>query len=106
MTLLEVTSKGNLRCHASNFRLPADATTRYTDWCNRLTNDQLFTHRFREVTIIQPTWYLSREVFDAVGGYLPDMDQPEDMVFFYKHLSLGGGLYKVPKELLYYRYGV
>lgn len=59
---------------------------------------------------------MARGVFDAVGyedllivvkyssGYLATTDQPEDMLFFYKHLSLGGGLYKVPKDLLVYRY--
>lgn len=75
--------------------------------------DQLL--RFREVTIIQPTWFMPREVFNAVGyegqqckrlilsGYLPDTDQPEDMLFFYKHLSLGGDLFKVHNDLLFYR---
>lgn len=29
---------------------------------------------------------------------------PEDLMFFYKHLQLGGELCKVEKELLTYRY--
>ena len=29
---------------------------------------------------------------------------PEDLIFFYRHLELGGGLYRVDKDLLMYRY--
>ena len=41
---------------------------RYSSWCNEITDDQLLTHRFRELTIVQPTWFMSRAVFDRVGG--------------------------------------
>ncbi|KAL6053516.1 UDP-GlcNAc:betaGal beta-1,3-N-acetylglucosaminyltransferase-like protein 1, variant 2 [Balamuthia mandrillaris] len=90
----------------SNFcRIPEGSTARYTDWCNRLTQDELMTHRFRELTIIQPTWFMSRATFDVVGGYDENYPaNPEDLLFFYAHLRAGGTLYKVPKTLVKYRY--
>ena len=33
-----------------------------------------------------------------------DQGTPEDLMFFYKHLSLGGKLMKIDKELLVYRH--
>lgn len=50
-------------------REPKDATPRYTSWANGLTDDELLTHQFRELTLIQPTWCMSRSHFDAIGGY-------------------------------------
>jgi len=90
----------------SNFaRIPAGATPRYEDWCNRLTAQQLMTQRFREVTIIQPTWFMKRDIFDRVGGYDETFPScPEDMIFFYAHLGKGGTLRKVDKVLVQYRY--
>src|SRR5690606_14661650 len=51
--------KGRYDCIiGSNFvREPPDATPRYTEWCNRLSESQLITQQFRECTIIQPTWF-------------------------------------------------
>jgi len=52
----------------TNFvRLPRDATPRYTDWLNALTPSQLYTQRFKEVTLLQPTWFMRRSWFDAMG---------------------------------------
>ena len=33
------------------------------------TQTQLTTHAYKECTVIQPTWFFHRDVFDAVGGY-------------------------------------
>eukprot|EP01130_Rhizamoeba_saxonica_P011302 TRINITY_DN4692_c0_g1_i2.p1 TRINITY_DN4692_c0_g1~~TRINITY_DN4692_c0_g1_i2.p1 ORF type:complete len:169 (-),score=22.35 TRINITY_DN4692_c0_g1_i2:27-533(-) len=62
------------------------------------------TQRFREVTVLQPTWFMHRRVFNKVGGYNADTNSPEDMIFFYRHLELGGSLLKVDDVLLKYRY--
>lgn len=48
---------------------------------------------------------MARGTFEKVGGYderYPGI--PEDMLFFYKHLRLGGGLFKVDRTLQLYRY--
>ena len=106
-------------------RTPEGSTERYMRWCNSLTQEELMSHRFREVTIIQyvllhrvgswrrtltsavvcrvscvdrPTWFMSRKTFDKVGGYDETFPGcPEDLIFFYAHLGLGGGLHKVDK---------
>jgi glycosyltransferase involved in cell wall biosynthesis len=51
-------------------RIPADATWHYTQWVNTLTEERVMLERFRELTIIQPTWMMRRTQFDAIGGYL------------------------------------
>jgi len=92
----------------SNFvRDPPASTERYTQWCNQLTNEQLILHQYRECTLIQPTWFMSKSWFEKVGGYDPIQGGPglpEDMVFFHRHLDLGGGLFKVESPLVVYRY--
>jgi hypothetical protein len=46
----------------------------------------------------RPTWFMSRKTFDKVGGYDETFPGcPEDLIFFYAHLGLGGGLHKVDK---------
>ena len=50
-------------------RVPSDATPAYTLWANGISDAELYTERFREVTILQPTWFMHRTVWDNVGGY-------------------------------------
>jgi glycosyltransferase involved in cell wall biosynthesis len=91
-------------------RLPTGSTDHYTKWCNSLTKAQLTLQQFREVTVIQPTWFLSRQAFDAVGGYRVQSTQgtktpiPSDLIFFQQHLDRNGLLDRVPKPLVTYRY--
>jgi len=86
-------------------RTPADSTLRYTQWCNSLSQSQLMMHQYRECTLIQPTWFMLKSLFIKVGGYdETGPGTPEDMIFFHKHLDLGGGLYKVESPLVTYRY--
>lgn len=95
-------------------RVPADATERYARWCNSLSQEQLMLQRFKELTVIQPTWFMSRQVFDSVGGYLTTPNSPngeskvlaEDLDFFYRHIeqcSQSPALYVVEKKLVKYR---
>ncbi|EFA84093.1 hypothetical protein PPL_03166 [Heterostelium album PN500] len=54
----------------SNFlRIPEGSSNRYTEWCNRLTNEELYLHQYRECTIIQPTWFMRRDTCYRVGGF-------------------------------------
>lgn len=64
-------------------RDPPEATPRYTEWCNGLSDDQLVSHRFRDCTVIQPTWFMGRPLYDAVGGY-EDKGWAEDLKLFYR----------------------
>lgn len=74
-------------------RTPTDSTIRYTKWANNLTNSQLKTQIFTAngPTIIAPTWFCSRKLYDIVGGFAekPSKGFPEDLDFFYKALRIG-----------------
>jgi glycosyltransferase involved in cell wall biosynthesis len=50
------------------FRIPHDAQPRWTEWYNNLSEVQLMLQRFKEVTVINPTWFMDRRVFVAAGG--------------------------------------
>ena len=54
-------------------RKPENSMRHYSEWMNKLTDADLELYQYREVLIIQPTWMMTRETFDKVGGY----SQPE-----------------------------
>ena len=58
-------------------RDPPESTWHYTQWANSLTDERLSLEKFREVTLLQPTWMMSRSWFTRLGGYLeaPAPDQ-------------------------------
>mmetsp|Transcript_30032 Transcript_30032/g.56143 ORF Transcript_30032/g.56143 Transcript_30032/m.56143 type:complete len:371 (-) Transcript_30032:244-1356(-) len=86
------------------FRLPRGSTRHYTKWANALTSEDLYLQQYREITMIQPTWFFDRKVYDRVGGY-PEEKGLNDMVFFHRHLDhKGAELIRDPKELVMYRY--
>ncbi|OQS02676.1 UDP-GlcNAc:betaGal beta-1,3-N-acetylglucosaminyltransferase 1-like [Thraustotheca clavata] len=92
----------------ANFkRTPEGSTWHYTAWANSLTNEQLVLQQYRECTIIMPTWFMRRERFLAVGCFseAPEgVTIPEDLIFFLKHLELGGTLAKSEEKLVIYRH--
>ncbi len=56
----------------------------------------MLAHRYREVALPQPTWFLGRALWQRVGPYPQhDVHAVEDMHLFYRHLRLGGRLHKV-----------
>lgn len=55
-------------------RIPKDSTWHYQNWANALADERLYLEKFRECTLIQPTWFLSKDWFDSVGGYLEAPD--------------------------------
>ncbi|XP_040505556.1 UDP-GlcNAc:betaGal beta-1,3-N-acetylglucosaminyltransferase-like protein 1 isoform X3 [Gallus gallus] len=88
-------------------REPPESTARYTRWINNLTEEQLLTQVFTShgPTVIMPTWFCSREWFYHVGKFDEGgKGVPEDLLFFYKHLQKGGGVLRVNRCLLLYRY--
>jgi hypothetical protein len=50
-------------------RDPPDATPVYAGWANAMSRAELVTHAWRECTLLQPTWFLARATFAALGGY-------------------------------------
>ena len=91
-------------------RFPNDSTQFYTKWCNELKKDELTLQQYREVTVIQPTWFLARAAFDAVGGYELQPTQgtttpiPSDLIFFQAHFDHNGLVDRVEIPLVMYRY--
>lgn len=67
-------------------REPDASTLRYTSWVNQLTDLQLVTQRYKECTVIQPTWMMKRDIFDALDGYR-ETCIAEDLDLFYRHLD-------------------
>jgi len=121
MQLAVSSQRGPMHIVGSNFtREPEGSTAYYTDWLNGLDDAGLMTQRFRECTIICPTWFMHRSAYDAVSrarhpdgmncckGYAECADNKhrvsEDLSFFLDHLALGGKLTKVNTPLLMYRY--
>eukprot|EP00468_Gymnochlora_sp_CCMP2014_P012600 CAMPEP_0167765128 /NCGR_PEP_ID=MMETSP0110_2-20121227/14487_1 /TAXON_ID=629695 /ORGANISM="Gymnochlora sp., Strain CCMP2014" /LENGTH=350 /DNA_ID=CAMNT_0007652751 /DNA_START=122 /DNA_END=1174 /DNA_ORIENTATION=+ len=84
-------------------RHPSKSTEHYTNWANSLTQKQLYLQQFREITIIQPTWFFHRNVYNKVGGY-PELKGLNDMEFFHSHLDKKGELIRVEEPLVMYRY--
>ena len=116
---LEMAKKHKNAIVGSGFtRVPKDSTTFYTDWCNSLTEKQIYLQQYRELTIIQPTWFFHRRVYERIGGYVeheskildlrPDQKKPEmtpsDLYFFHRHLDFGGKLIRIDEPLVIYRY--
>ncbi|CAI4225816.1 unnamed protein product [Auanema sp. JU1783] len=90
-------------------RTPEHSTVRYTRWACSLTNELLDRQIYTShgPTLIAPTWFLSRTLFDQVGGFRDDIKKgfPEDLDFFYKTFSCKHVIYrKIDEELVVYRY--
>ena len=88
-------------------RIPHDSTERFTKWANSLSREQLLTQIYTShgPTVIMPTWFCSREVFDRVGKFdETGKGTPEDLIFFYEHMKCGGDVVRVDLPLLMYRY--
>lgn len=51
-------------------RDPPDSTWHYSDWANNLSEGRLLLERFREITVLQPTWFMQYSVWAKVGGYI------------------------------------
>ena len=88
-------------CGCKFYRLPENSTSHYTEWANSLPPERLYLEQYRELTVLQPTWVLTRKRFDELGGYgteylrLEDEGERElrlgeDLRFFYKHMKEGG----------------
>lgn len=104
-------------------REPPDSTARYTKWANSLSSEQLHLQIFTShgPTVIMPTWFCHRKVYDRyscnykqnyilhcltrVGGFTEKLHGcPEDLLFFYQHLDLGGTVCRVDEVLLVYTF--
>jgi len=60
-------------------RDPPDSTWHYSNWANNLTDERLMLERYREVTILQPTWFFPISVWYVVGGYVESIENETDL---------------------------
>ena len=51
-------------------RIPKDSTWHYASWANSLSDERVWLEQFRECTLIQPTWFISKSWFESLGGWL------------------------------------
>jgi glycosyltransferase involved in cell wall biosynthesis len=75
--------------------------TRYHRWMNSLLDDaSLKANLFVESPIPHPSFFVRRELYDAMEGYR-DRPWPEDYDFLMRAASAGYGFGKVPEVLLH-----
>lgn len=88
-------------------RTPSNSTPRLVRWANTLEQSQLKLQIYTSngPTVLMPTWFCHRSVFEKVGGFDESgIGTPEDLIFFHSHLIAGGDLYRVDEELVIYTY--
>lgn len=83
-------------------RQPEGSTARYIRWANGMSEAQLVLHRFRECTLLMPTWFMARATFEASGRFREE--KCEDLLFLQAHVLRGGSLHRVDVVLVEYRY--
>lgn len=77
MLALDETERHQTLLGCTFLRDPPDATWHYANWANRLSNERLMLERFREVTILQPTWFLTYQRWAQVGPYIEAPPPPQ-----------------------------
>ena len=84
-------------------REPEGSTARYVAWANEMSEEELLLHRFRECTLLMPTWFMARGTFVRGGGFREE--KCEDLLFLLAHAGRGGALHRVDGEpLVLYRW--
>jgi glycosyltransferase involved in cell wall biosynthesis len=83
-------------------RNPPNATERYAAWANALPSERLHLERFRECTLIQPTWFFHRDLWRNAGRYDDNGETCDDLRFFLRHVGRGGLLHRVEEDLVVY----
>ena len=59
-------------------RIPKGSTWHYSNWANSLSDKRLALEKFREITLLHPTWMMTRERFQQLGGYIESSDFDSD----------------------------
>ena len=90
-------------CPGSCFRTDRELTpgqVHYQDWGNSLISaDSIEEQIFVESPIMHPTFFLKRDFYQKMGGYL-EHPWPEDYDFLLRSFLKGARLEKVPQILL------
>ena len=70
MLSLDEETRNNTLLGCTFERDPPDSTWHYSQWANKLSNERLLLEQYREITILQPTWFMPLSVWFRVGGYI------------------------------------
>ena len=81
-------------------RDPPGSTWHYAQWANGLTDERLMLERYREVTVLQPTWFMTKSRFQSLGGYVeaPHPSQVGDDWSFTGNTLAPDGIFRVVHE--------
>ncbi|XP_024942205.1 UDP-GlcNAc:betaGal beta-1,3-N-acetylglucosaminyltransferase-like protein 1 [Cephus cinctus] len=88
-------------------REPENSTLRFTRWANHLEQEKLTEQIYTShgPTVVMPTWFLHRNVFDRIGGFSEEgHGTPEDLIFFYAHLDANGIILRTEEPVVIYVY--
>ncbi|CAD6194763.1 unnamed protein product [Caenorhabditis auriculariae] len=90
-------------------RLPPGSTARYTNWANKLNDEEIKTQVYTShgPTLVAPTWFISRSIFETVTKFNEEFPRgfPEDLDFFFACLRDKRVIFKkVESDLVMYRY--
>lgn len=66
-------------------RVPLDSTPRYIRWVNNINPRELVMQRFKEVSLIAPTWFMHRDMYERLGGQSREV--AEDLDFLLRHVG-------------------
>ena len=83
---LDVESRGKALVGCNFDRIPPDSTWHYASWANNLTDERLMLERYREVTILQPTWMMCKSRWLELGGEIEVANSNQsvkDIIFRY-----------------------
>mmetsp|Transcript_6400 Transcript_6400/g.9416 ORF Transcript_6400/g.9416 Transcript_6400/m.9416 type:complete len:478 (+) Transcript_6400:23-1456(+) len=98
--LLNFPEKEKLLLGSQFVRDPPDSTWHYSQWANNLSDERLILEKFREVTVLQPTWCMLRSRFELLGGYIDDQNRaPSELNKSTKTNEDGNEEKQVPKIL-------
>ena len=85
-------------------RDPPDATWHYASFLNSLSHEDLKLKSFRELTLIQSTWFMSRRLFTFLNGYVEGI-LGEDLELFHRILDVPDiALHRCDEPLVIYRH--
>jgi glycosyltransferase involved in cell wall biosynthesis len=68
-------------------RDPPDATSHYAQFMNSLSDADLLSKQYREVSLLLSTWFMSKSLFERVGPFA--QARTEDLEWFHRALDLG-----------------
>lgn len=107
-------------------REPANSTPYYSSWLNSMSDSDLLLQKFRECTIICPSWIYSRKVYDKIADYRysRSIKQSDPLSIFYNNNAdniidfdlkrnrafvetstdflINAGIYRVPEDLYFF----